>query len=69
VAADAMVGRKTFGHLAWRVSMRRRFFGRPNVISMRLRRVGQAGLPRQVSDAQNACIREHASRRFSSEVA
>lgn len=38
-AARAMADRKTFGHLSYRVAMRRQSFSRPNMISMRLRRL------------------------------
>lgn len=39
VAASAMADRKTFGHRTYRVATRRQTFKRPNMISIRLRRL------------------------------
>ncbi len=39
VAARAMADRKTFVHLPYRVATRRQSMSRPNMISMRLRRL------------------------------
>lgn len=51
VAASATAERKTFGHLSYRVATRRQSFSRPNMISIRLRRLSRrlssfTGLPR-----------------------
>lgn len=39
VLAPAVAARKTFGHLPYRVATRRQSMSRPNMISMRLRRL------------------------------